>query len=178
MKLYFDTEHNTIVPVEQIMQEYIADHRIGESIYDRIQNSLVWNGGTLVELPGDFVPVDTEKKSTSKSTPLDGDDNQLWVWDTCLDQCVCVNAEEGIPHWWQMDLTDLEHAIDRLKATLEYHRRIESLQEITKRIRNYVATFGSFWLENIVDADGRVSFRDIADSIGYEISHLERSVDE
>jgi len=71
MKFYFDTERYTVVSKEQIMQEYIADHRIGESIYDRIQNSLVCNGGTLVELPGDFVQVDTAKKSTSKSTPLD-----------------------------------------------------------------------------------------------------------
>ena len=71
MKFYFDTERYTLVSKEQIMQEYIADHRIGESIYDRIQNSLVCNGGPVVELPGDFVQVDTVKKSTSKSTSLD-----------------------------------------------------------------------------------------------------------
>lgn len=70
MKFYFDIERYTLVSKEQIMQEYIADHRVGESIYDRIQNSLVSNGGTLIEL-GDFVQVDTEKKSTSKSTSLD-----------------------------------------------------------------------------------------------------------
>ena len=69
MTFYFDIERYTLVSKEQIMQEYIADHRVGESIYDRIQNSLVSNGGTLVEL-GDFVQVD-EKKSISKSTPLD-----------------------------------------------------------------------------------------------------------
>ena len=67
---------------------------------------------------------------------------------------------------------------NRLFVQLECQRRIESLQEITEKIRNYVTAFGSLWLENIDYEDGRVSFRDIVDAIGYEISHLERSVGE
>lgn len=152
MKFYFDTEHNTIVSQGQIIQEYTADHRLGESIYDRIQNSLVCNGGTLVELPGNFVHVDTAKESVSEFVSLD-------------------DARAVIK---QLSDEDLQ----RLFVQVEYHRRIESLQEITEKIRNYVTARGSFWLENIIDDDGRVSFRDIADAIGYEISHLKRSIGE
>lgn len=64
MKFYFDTEHNCVVSKEQIMREYIADHEVDEHIHDRIQNSLVCNGGTLVEIPGDYKP-ETESDGVS-----------------------------------------------------------------------------------------------------------------
>lgn len=130
-------------------------------------------GGSLIDVGMDHVGV----LCITGTYPFDSDDD---------DDDAKVKEDETNSGSKSISLDDVLDAMSRLSdddlhrlvAQLEYHRRIKSLQEITEKIRNYVSTFGSFWLENIMYEDGRVSFRDIVDSIGYEISHLERSVDE
>lgn len=143
MKFYFDIERYTLVSKEQIMQEYIADHRVGESIDDRIQNSLVSNGGTLVALPGDFVQVDTEKKSTSKSTSLDAvlaaigdldDDGFAYLNDTWMP---CEQQRRDAAERACL-IDDVRCSLERCKATLHLFSStdIEWFDNVLMALRN------------------------------------------